>query len=230
MSYLVYETFREDGETPFYVGLTKKAADERIGEHVYSSKKGKKTHKNNIFAKVMRTLGHIPFVVVAKGLSKEDAAEIEKRIIARYGRYPNGPLVNGTDGGDGIVGFVVTDEYRARLSAARRRYVVTAEHRKNISLGKLGHIQPESAKLKMSISKKALGVTPAMRAAFDAKIGIKHPEAGRKIGDALRGVPKTPEHIEAARAALLASPAWAAYNERRRGSRKGDSAPPPVEA
>lgn len=221
----VYILFREDDVTPFYVGMSRR--DSRISEHVYFAKTSKKnSRKRSILRKVLRIVGHVPFILAAQGLSKAEAKRTERSLIARFGRYPNGPLVNANDGGDG---YEPTDADRAKISAALKGRIFSDTHKAAISAAKMGHVQLESTRKKISETRLARGSSAATIAAGKRMTGTKRPEAGIAIGNALRGVPKTLEHIAAARAAMLASPKWAAYVARR-GSRKGDSAPPPVEA
>src|ERR1700744_5035442 len=101
--YYVYVLIREDDETPFYVGLSHR--ETRMNEHVYVAKKRNKTHKDHIILKLLREVGHVPFIIAVKDVDKETAVRTEMNLIRHYERRPIGPLVNETDGGDGVSGY-----------------------------------------------------------------------------------------------------------------------------
>jgi hypothetical protein len=56
--------------------------------------------------------------IVKSGISESEAVELERALIKKYGRKNTGTgcLVNLTDGGDGLSGYVATDETRALIS------------------------------------------------------------------------------------------------------------------
>lgn len=223
IGYFNYVLFREDGVTPFYAGLSKHAS--RIDQHVRISAK-RRNYKERIITKVVAALGYVPYVITANGLSKEDAVRCEKGIIAFYGRHPNGPLVNATDGGDGVVGQTFSEEMLAKMSASAKLRAFSEEHKANISKGKMGHVQSAETRAKISATKQERGPSAKHLAAFAAQRGKKAPAStGRAIANALRRKKKSPEHIAAVQAALRASLKWAAYNERR-NPRKGCAALP----
>jgi hypothetical protein len=97
--FYVYILFREDGETPFYVG---KGGFDRWLQHERAAHK-RGSLKNDIILS-MRAAGVlvVPKLKIAEGLTSRQAAELEVATIARIGRYPNGPLVNLTKGGEYI--------------------------------------------------------------------------------------------------------------------------------
>lgn len=84
--------------TPAYVGAGWK--DWRYKRHINASHN---EHLNNIFRK---TNGDLPFIVLFDDLTREEALVFEKWMIAFFGREDlgRGPLVNRTDGGDGVIG------------------------------------------------------------------------------------------------------------------------------
>jgi hypothetical protein len=91
----VYALYREDGITPFYIGI---GTNRRWLIHERDAHKGN-SRKDRIIMK-MRNAGFIdiPKRKLAEGLTRADAALMEIELIAQFGRAPNGPLVNHTSG------------------------------------------------------------------------------------------------------------------------------------
>lgn len=104
----VYALFREDGITPFYIGM---GTGRRWLIHERDAHLGD-SRKDRIIKK-MRAAGFtkIPKKKLAEGLTRVDAAAMEIALIASIGRAPNGPLVNHTKGGDGV--FDLSPEAKA---------------------------------------------------------------------------------------------------------------------
>lgn len=88
--------------------------------------------------------------------------------IERIAHYGRRNLVNMTDGGEGPLGRKATAVQRAAASAANKGKPKSAEHRAKLAASLLGR----------KFGKRAEGV-------------------GRKIGAALRGIKKAPEHVAA---------------------------------
>ena len=97
--YYVYVLYRWD-YTPMYVGMGKN--DRWLWHEINHGfiDKGNK-HKAYSVNKTLRILGKVPKIKIRIGLTKNEAVAIEKMLIKAIGRYPNGPLVNRTDGGEG---------------------------------------------------------------------------------------------------------------------------------
>jgi len=90
---IVYEHIRLDTEVVFYVGWGRK--DSRAYE-----KQGRNKHWKNIVKKVGYRVN-----IFAKGLTIEEALEVEIAEISRIGRIDlgKGTLVNQTNGGEGLI-------------------------------------------------------------------------------------------------------------------------------
>ena len=109
--FYVYLYLREDG-TPYYVG------------------KGK---NNRAFSKSGRSV-HLPLdktkiIFYSKNLTEDEAFELEKELIKKYGRKDNGTgiLRNLTDGGEGPSGAIVKDEIRIKISERMKVKMNTPE-------------------------------------------------------------------------------------------------------
>ena len=70
-------------------------------------------------------------LILDTGLTNDEAKNLESRYIRSIGRrnLGNGPLVNLTDGGDGMHGFVLSSIHRAKIASAIRRKWKNPEYR-----------------------------------------------------------------------------------------------------
>jgi hypothetical protein len=125
--YYVYVLFRECG-TPFYVG---KGRLNRWLDHE-RKKPRRPTHKDHLIAKIKREGIPIHKEKLKEGMTNEDALDLEIRTIKAIGRYPKGPLLNGTDGGEGHANPSL--EARLKISLAHKGLLVLQvkrEHQNN---------------------------------------------------------------------------------------------------
>lgn len=151
----VYVLYREDGITPFYIGM---GVRDRWKHHETRWKYEKRSHKTAIIKSMQQRGIVVPKAKLAEGLSLGDAITMEMRLIAEIGREPNGPLTNLTDGGEGVFGlspekiaertaslkrtYSEHPELRERLSTIQRtrpRTPLSEEHRAKLSATNQGH-------------------------------------------------------------------------------------------
>jgi hypothetical protein len=102
-NFYVYAYLREDG-SPYYIG---KGSGERAwkkGKHEINKPKHKKL-----------------IVIVETNLTEIGSLAVERRLIKWYGRKDNntGILRNKTDGGEGISGWIASDDTRKKMSKSR---------------------------------------------------------------------------------------------------------------
>lgn len=139
MKFYVYEHWRPDLDICFYVGKGQRRRGYRF--------KG----RNSAYRKVLADLDAAGMCVevrlVAGGLAEKEAFRIERERIA-FWRAAGIPLTNRTDGGEGFSGFIrpkgipVSEAAREKVSAARLGIKFTPEHRKKLSLKKIGRKRP----------------------------------------------------------------------------------------
>lgn len=115
--FYVYVLFDQFG-IPRYVG---KGKGRRINDH------GKKREavgplRGAFIRQTMSALGEIPRVKVRDHLTEDEALSTERAFIAAIGRYPDGPLVNRTSGGNGLSGYIPTSETRRLMSKNSRAW------------------------------------------------------------------------------------------------------------
>lgn len=132
----VYRHIRLDKNEPFYIG---------IGNDEKNYSRAKERYNRNGLWKIIANKSEIEVEILVDGLTYKEAQEKEKEFIALYGRMNNntGILTNLTDGGEGTIGIVVSENTRQKLSIA---------HKGNKS--KTGQKLSEETKLKMSMSRK----------------------------------------------------------------------------
>ena len=102
---VVYFHRRKDTNQVFYVGIGK------------SKKRAYWTYtRSDWWYKVVNKVGY-DIEIVHKGLTWDEACEKEKYYIKEFGRRDKGlgPLVNQTDGGDGQLGFIHSEETRKKF-------------------------------------------------------------------------------------------------------------------
>jgi hypothetical protein len=131
----VYRHIRLDKNEPFYIGIGSDNAYERSRER----------YNRNGLWKIIANKSDIEIEILLDGLSYKDAQIKEKEFIALYGRKNNGTgiLTNLTDGGEGTLGTVITEETRKKLSISRIG-----------NKSRTGQKLSEETKLKMSLARK----------------------------------------------------------------------------
>ena len=127
--FYVYFLFRETGHI-IWVG---KGKHTRIDWCLGPFKKNSRI--NNVLKKTLQSLGDIPRLIIADGLTEKEAFDLEIHYICTIGRYPNGPLLNLTNGGEGTSGYIMGPDSRRLVSEAqkalpieRRRKSIDASH------------------------------------------------------------------------------------------------------
>lgn len=164
----VYVIFDYTG-TPRYVGMGK---GKRWNDHQRIALNGGKSHKSNIIRKTLKILGDLPKIKIAENLSAKEAHKLETLFIVSIGRIPNGPLVNLTDGGEGI------HNLSSEIQVIRNE---------KIRLANIGKTHTEATKQKLRIIKTGTKLGPLSEASKE-KIRLSHigkpvhnAEARRKI-------------------------------------------------
>jgi len=140
----VYIHIRKDKNEPFYVG---------IYENKY--RPFEKTRRNDIWDKIVSKT-EFDIKIIREGLTWDEACQMERDLIKQYGRINlnTGILANLTDGGDGAVGLIRTEEHIRKISESLTGRKLSDDHKKNVSLGSIGKKLSEDTKHKQSIVKK----------------------------------------------------------------------------
>jgi len=104
---------------PFYVG---KGKNNRAWDHLHYSHPRENKHMFNKINKIKQQ-GLLPKIILyRKNLTEIEVFEQEKFLIKFFGRADKntGSLVNMTDGGDGVTGFIITEEWRKKQSLSHK--------------------------------------------------------------------------------------------------------------
>lgn len=137
MAYL-YRHIRADLNQPFYIG---------IGSDNNYTRAQQKTKRNNFWNNIVSKTDY-KVEIMLDNLTWEEACEKEKEFIALYGRKDNntGILVNMTDGGEGTLNIIISQDLRRKISDRMSGI-------KNPNYGK-----KRSIEVKEKISKSKIGI------------------------------------------------------------------------
>jgi hypothetical protein len=125
---IVYQHIRKDTNEVFYIG---------IGKTIARSKT--KKSRNDYWHHIVDKVGYNIEIIHDK-ITWEMACELEKFYIQKYGRKDLGlgPLVNMTNGGEGTIGQIISDEHKMKLSVAHKGKFISKEHKEKISTANKG--------------------------------------------------------------------------------------------
>lgn len=134
-AYYVYIYINPINDIPFYVG---KGKQWRYVEHLNlaNSKKNKRKYKPSAVMKeiwrIQETYGVDPKIIIhTSDLSSSEALNLERKLIAEYGRVDlsTGCLVNKTAGGQAGDGWVITEAFRQQRREIQKRIWEDPEYR-----------------------------------------------------------------------------------------------------
>jgi hypothetical protein len=169
----VYRHIRVDKNEPFYIGIGKGDGYEFERAYYKSIEK-----RNKIWIDIINKTSY-EVEILFDNITWEEACQKEKEFITLYGRINlgTGTLANMTDGGEGMVGVVRSEEYKLKLSQRQKDGKAywfgkkfTNEHKEKIVNSLKGRPVSEKTKEKISNSLK----------------GEKHPQYGKTSYKAIK--------------------------------------------
>jgi len=190
--FYVYEHIRNDTNEIFYVG---KGSNDRCFTNI-----GRNQHWHNIV-----NFAGFTVRMIFENITEELALELEKELIKEL-REQGVPLVNYTDGGDGVSGYKHTNEARAKMSEKKTGVKLepfSEEHKQKMSKAAMGDNNPmygkeitDEHRARLIVSAKAKVFSPEHRTNLSkALIGRKFSaETRKKIGEAFKGKKLSEEH------------------------------------
>jgi len=132
MSHYVYQYVDSKTDLPFYVG---KGSGRRLQFHLWEARNG--TCKNKLLQNVILKVGEPRIEIVQMFENAQDAYDLERKLVEQYGRRINGTgiLTNIDVGGRGRVNYIISDETRAKMAAAKfgKKLKRTPEHNAKIA-------------------------------------------------------------------------------------------------
>ena len=166
----VYRHIRIDKNEPFYIG---------IGSDMTYKRANEKARRSNIWKKIVAKSDY-EIEILFDDITYDEAKLKEIEFIKLYGRVDleNGTLANLTDGGDGLINRVFTQEHRRKLSLSSKGRKISDDQREKIRKSKLGQKHTEESKLKMSISGKGKKNSDALMEFLRNRKGEKNPVFG----------------------------------------------------
>lgn len=126
---------------PFYIGIGSiKRSKTKNGRNSHCRNKRAKAERENCFE----------IRILHENLSWEEACELEQSYISLYGRVDDktGILTNQTDGGDGRVNQIVTEDTRKKLREKSRNQKLSESHKKALRDSRIGTTHTEESKRK----------------------------------------------------------------------------------
>jgi len=169
----VYKHLRKDNNDVFYIGIGLSKNFKRA----YS-----KCNRNNYWKNIVNKVDYI-IEIIHTNITWEEACNIEIKLIKEYGRKDlnEGELVNMTNGGDGIVGLIQTDEHRRKNSEANKGRPKSTKHIEKFK----NRIQSDETKRKISLKNKGRICTDETKRKISDKlknkmIGDKNPFFGKE--------------------------------------------------
>lgn len=196
----VYRHIRLDKNEPFYIGIGQTSNYRRA----HSKSKRNKYWKN------ITNCSPYEVEILLDNLSIDEAKNKEVEFISLYGRadLEKGPLCNMTDGGDGTVGIVVSEEKRKYFSEMNRKYKhtpeavekirqaaknVSEETRQKMRLNRLGIKRSPETIEKMRLAGKNISEETRIKRSIAGKLRRHSQETRLKMSEAakLRNLNKT---------------------------------------
>jgi hypothetical protein len=154
----IYRHIRLDKNEPFYIGIGSDSDFKRA-----LSSKDRNTHWHNI-----KTKSNYKIDILLKDLTWEEACNKEKEFIKLYGRsdLKKGTLCNLTDGGEGFVGLIFSDEHKKNIS-------------KNNAKIWLGKKRPELAEMTIKMNKERVWSKESRDKLSKSRSGSNHELYGK---------------------------------------------------
>lgn len=166
----VYRHIRLDKNEPFYIG---------IGSDMTNKRANEKARRSELWKKIVAKSDY-EIEILMDDITFEEAKLKEIEFIKLYGRIDldNGTLANLTDGGDGLVNRVFTAEHKKKLSLSKIGKKVSEETKTKLRTYRLGIPNSPEARAKISKANKGRVNSPELMELLHNRKGEKNPVFG----------------------------------------------------
>jgi hypothetical protein len=190
MAYL-YRHIRFDKNEPFYIGVGNLHSDDR------HKRAGKQYGRNNLWKKIVNKTDY-KIDIMIDDLTYDECLQKEIEFVKLYGRINlgTGTLANLTDGGDGNVAYVPSEETKKKMSERLKGGHHTPEHIQKRIANLIGKKRPKELCEKISNTKRGKKlsaihcqcISDCMKGEKNHFYGKTHSEEARKkISEGLKG-------------------------------------------
>jgi hypothetical protein len=161
----VYQHIRLDNSTIFYIG---------IGSDSTYKRANNKYNRNQVWKRISKKYGY-SVEIIYDNITWEDACNKEIELIKKYGRINlgSGDLVNMTDGGEGLIGLIHTEDHRKKNSDSNKGKKKSEEFVEKLR----NRTVSDETKLKISVSNRGKKRT------VDQRQKMKDSLKGKYIGE-----------------------------------------------
>lgn len=151
-SYL-YRHIRLDKQEPFYIGIgTNSDGYKKPYQRAYE--KNKNQRKNKIY-QAIASKTDIDVEIMIDNLTYEEAKKKEIEFISIYGKIKDGGcLANMTDGGDGCLGFNLSESHKERISTKAKERFKNEDYIEKYRIGKSNRRNSKETKEKFITLRK----------------------------------------------------------------------------
>lgn len=166
----VYRHIRIDKNKPFYIG---------IGSDMTYKRAREKSRRSNLWNKIIAKSDY-DVEILLDNITFDEAKLKEIEFIKLYGRIDlgNGTLANLTDGGDGLINRIFTPEHRRKLSLSKIGKEKSEETKDKLRKYRVGIPNSPEARLKISKANKGRINTPELMELLRNRKGEKNPIFG----------------------------------------------------
>lgn len=190
-----------------YVGWAR-IPGRRYKGHLRDARNGRDKTRCGFWKRSLLAAGVLPVMTVIESGTGSGYVAAERRWIAYYRSLCGGKLTNLTDGGDGTLGYQMTPDQRAKISAARRGTKATPAARAAMSAAHLGYKHTPDQTAKIAAANRGRHQPEEERA---KRRKPRAPEAVAKSAAAKRGVRRSDESRAKMREAHLGKPLTAEH-------------------
>lgn len=181
-----------------YIGKTHSTLRRRLLGHLNDVKRGRVYIPRHKWIAGLLLLDTQPEIFAIEEV-KESAWRDAEQFWISYFRFIGCQLLNATDGGDGLCSYKHREDTKARQSeSAKRRYENSAERKKTGDAVREAFKGAEAKANFLRGRSKVGWQRPAHLIAF-----VQSPEGRERLGNRMRGVPKSAEHRAKLSAAKL---------------------------